>query len=219
MAKKRKNFIREKRIYCGEEYLEVDIVAVTNMPEAGKGKKGKSSQAQKNLNDKRSKRRFVQIANTNFGTNDFHISATYNNEHLPMSLEEAEKNVHNYLDRIKRKMKRETGEDLKYMLVTEYTPEEEEGQLSGDKQEEYREIKPYYTTRFKKIFEMYPNSNIPTGLDKQLIGFRNGYGSSRPQFTAVCSLDIKTGKEEWGAEPGTEYYTLHIHEIRERKDC
>ncbi len=46
-----------------------------------------------------------------------------------MSLEEAEKNVHNYLDRIKRKMKRETGEDLKYMLVTEYTPEEEEGQL------------------------------------------------------------------------------------------
>ena len=112
MAKKRKNFIREKRIYCGEEYLEVDIVAVTNMPEAGKGKKGKSSQAQKNLNDKRSKRRFVQIANTNFGTNDFHISATYNNEHLPMSLEEAEKNVHNYLDRIKRKMKRETGEDL-----------------------------------------------------------------------------------------------------------
>lgn len=86
MANKRKNFIREKRIYCGEEYLEVDIVAVTNMPEAGKGKKGKSSQAQKNLNDKRSKRRFVQIANTNFGTNDFHISATYNNEHLPITL-------------------------------------------------------------------------------------------------------------------------------------
>lgn len=25
--------------------------------------------------------------------------------------------------------------------------------LSGDKREEYREIKPYYTTRFKKIFE------------------------------------------------------------------
>ncbi len=36
----RKKFIREKRIYCGEEYLEVDIVPVTNMPEAGKGKKG-----------------------------------------------------------------------------------------------------------------------------------------------------------------------------------
>jgi hypothetical protein len=127
MAKK--NFIREKRIYCGEEYLEVDIVAVTNMPEAGKEKKGKSSQAQKNLNDKRSKRRFVQIANTNFGHDDYHISATYNEKHLPMTLEEAERNVHNYLDRVKRRMKKVTGQDLKYMLVTEYTPEDDtEGQ-------------------------------------------------------------------------------------------
>ena len=126
----RKKFIREKRIYCGEEYLEVDIVPVTNMPEAGKGKKGQSSQAQKNLNDKRSKRRFVQIANTNFGADDLHISATYNEEHLPITLEEAERNVHNYLDRVKRRMKRVTGQDLKYMLVTEYTPEDEEGQLT-----------------------------------------------------------------------------------------
>ena len=27
--------------------------------------------------------------------------------------------------------------------------------LSGEKGEEYREIKPYYMTRFKKIFEMH----------------------------------------------------------------
>ena len=119
----RKKFIREKRIYCGEEYLEVDIVHVTNKPEAGKKKKGKSSTQQKNLNDKRSRRRFVQTANTNFGADDLHISATYNEGHLPATLEEAERNVHNYLDRVKRKMKRETGQDLKYMLVTEYTPE------------------------------------------------------------------------------------------------
>lgn len=129
----RKNFIREKRIYCGEEYLEVDIVPVTNMPEAGQEKKGKSSQAQKNLNDKRSKRRFVQIANTNFGADDLHISATYNEEHLPITLEEAERNVHNYLDRVKRRMKRVTGQDLKYMLVTEYTPEEGENADPEDK--------------------------------------------------------------------------------------
>lgn len=129
----RKNFIREKRIYCGEEYLEVDIVPVTNVPEAGREKKGKSSQAQKNLNDKRSKRRFVQIANTNFGADDLHISATYNEKHLPITLEEAERNVHNYLDRVKRRMKRVTGQDLKYMLVTEYTPEEGENADPEDK--------------------------------------------------------------------------------------
>lgn len=42
-------------------------------------------------------------------------------------------------------------------------------------------------------------------------------------ITAESTYDeyarANTGKEEWGAEPGTEYYTLHIHEIRERKDC
>lgn len=122
----RKNFIREKKIYCGKEWLEVDIVPVTNIPEAGKGKKKESSQKQKNLNDRRSKRRFVQIANTNFSEDDLHISATYNDKHLPMTLKEAEKNVHNYLDRVKRRMKKVTGQDLKYMLVTEYTPDEED---------------------------------------------------------------------------------------------
>lgn len=124
MAKKK--FIREKRIYCGDEWLEVDIVPVTNMPEAGNKKEGESSQKQKNLNDQRSKRLFVQIANTNFGEGDLHISATYDNEHLPETLEEAERNIRNYLNRIKRRMKKETGQDLKYMLVTEYTPEDEE---------------------------------------------------------------------------------------------
>lgn len=85
--------------------------------------------------------------------------------------------------------------------------------LSGEKKEEYRELKPYYTSRFKKIFDMYPYSNIPSGGDKREIRFRNGYGSSRPEFIALCTLDIKTGREEWGAEPGKEYYTLKIHEI------
>lgn len=124
----KKSFIREKRIYCGKEYLEVDIVRVTNMPETGRKKRGKSSARQKNLNDRRSKRSFVQIANTNFGADDLHISATYNEKHLPVTLEAAERNVHNFLNKVKRKMKRETGRDLKYMLVTEYTPEDEEGQ-------------------------------------------------------------------------------------------
>ena len=126
----RKNFVREKKIYCGKEWLEVDIVPVTNIPEAGKEKKKGSSQKQKNLNDKNSKRRFVQIANSNFNEEDLHISATYNEVHLPTTLEEAEKNVHNYLNRVKRRMKKVTGQDLKYMLVTEYTPQEQEGQLT-----------------------------------------------------------------------------------------
>lgn len=82
--------------------------------------------------------------------------------------------------------------------------------LSGEKKEEYREIKPYYMSRFANLFEMFPYSFIPTGLDTKEIMFRNGYDKDAPSFVALCSLDIKTGKKEWGAEPGIEYYVLTI---------
>lgn len=130
MARIRKNFIREKKIYCGKEWLEVDIVPVTNIPEVGRVQSRKSTEKQQNLNDKNSKRRFVQIANTNFSEDDLHISATYNESHLPSTVEEAERIVHNYLNRIKRRMKNVTGKELRYMLVTEYTPQEQEGQMT-----------------------------------------------------------------------------------------
>ena len=84
--------------------------------------------------------------------------------------------------------------------------------LSGEKKEEYREIKPYYISRFKNVFAMEPYSNLPV-FDKQKVIFRNGYSANSPSFTAVCSLDIKKGKSEWGAEQGVEYYVLTIHEI------
>lgn len=85
--------------------------------------------------------------------------------------------------------------------------------LTGEKKEEYREIKPYYKSRFKKVFSMYPYSFIPCGDDVHEVVFRNGYSKESPSFKALCSLDIKTGREEWGAEPGVEYYTLTIKEI------
>lgn len=91
--------------------------------------------------------------------------------------------------------------------------------LSGEKKEEYREIKPYYKSRFKTIFSMHPYSFMPQAGDNQNIAFRNGYGSKSPMFIAKCTLDIKTGREEWGAEPGKEYYTLTIHEITLKVNC
>jgi len=111
------------------------------MPEAGKKKTGVTCQKQKNLNDKRSKRRFVQTAHANFGHGDYHISLTYNNAHLPSSLKEAEKTVHNYLNRVKRRMKNK-GKELKWMLVTEYTPEEEDGQQMVLESMEDKRTKP-----------------------------------------------------------------------------
>ena len=91
--------------------------------------------------------------------------------------------------------------------------------LSGVKKEEYRDIKPYYISRFTKVFNIHPSSFVPVGDDIKLIRFRNGYGNDRPEFVAKCSLSIKTGKEEWGAVKDKGYFTLKIHEIVKRRGC
>lgn len=74
--------------------------------------------------------------------------------------------------------------------------------LRGEKKEEYREIKPYYDSRFyckeKKIFNVV---------------FRNGYSRRSRELTAKCRLKIGFGREEWGAEKERCYYILEILEI------
>lgn len=82
--------------------------------------------------------------------------------------------------------------------------------LSGEKKEEYREIKPYYTSRFKKLW----HGSLIGGDSRRRIELRNGYSGNSPRATIVCTIDTGTGKEEWGAEPEKEYYRLHILEVQ-----
>lgn len=117
-------FYREKKVDCGE-YREVDIITRTDDAErATKGKRGKrckvSTPKQKNLNEKNAKRYLVQVGNGNFGPGDLHISATYSPENLPDTLEEAEKNVTNFLHRVAYRRRKLGLPPLKYILVTEY---------------------------------------------------------------------------------------------------
>lgn len=117
-------FIREKKIDCGA-YREVDIIPRTdNAERATRGKRGKrkkvSEPKQRDLNEKNSIRYLVQVGNGNFGIGDLHISATYDNESLPQTVEEAEKIVRNYLRRIEYRRRKLGLPPLKYILVTEY---------------------------------------------------------------------------------------------------
>lgn len=116
--------------------------------------------------------------------------------------------------------------------------------LSGEKKEEYREIKDYYTIRFfnalgvmyfkddekqwtnyEKQWTNYKSSIFRTYLQFTnayrdnffFVMFRNGYSATSPSFIAQVSLDIGKGKEEWGAETGKKYYRLHIHDIKSVK--
>lgn len=95
--------------------------------------------------------------------------------------------------------------------------------LSGEKKEEYREVKPYYDQRFvtafgcRWLFDGIKNGDMEPPIKEIL--FRNGYSKESPQFVAKCSLIIGTGKQEWGAETDKQYYVLKIHEITEKKNC
>ena len=86
--------------------------------------------------------------------------------------------------------------------------------LSGEKKEEYRELKSYYKTRFEHLWQ---GSLI--GFDaKRKVMFRNGYSEQSPSLIATVTLDIGTGKTEWGAEKGKNYYILKICDIEPKAE-
>jgi acetyltransferase-like isoleucine patch superfamily enzyme len=86
--------------------------------------------------------------------------------------------------------------------------------FAGTKKEEYREIKPYWEKRFQTI-GLLNKEGLPTE-DGTWVTFQNGYQKNARRFKAYVSILIKTGKPEWGAEPGREYYCLQIKAIGDK---
>lgn len=81
--------------------------------------------------------------------------------------------------------------------------------VNGKKKEEYREFKEYYHIRFKRIFGLnYKNKSAE-------IVFRNGYNYNSPAVRCLCTLEVGTGKKEWGANPNEKYYKLIIVRVLE----
>lgn len=103
---------------------------------------------------------------------------------------------------------------------------------SGEKKEEYREIKPYWIKRL--CVPGYIKYSNPLTLDDlkkpygdktlfdaivttyDAICFARGghFHSSIPQTTIECEgIEIRTGNTLWGAEPGKEYFVIKLGEI------
>lgn len=110
---------------CGN-YQEVDILPRTLEAErvatkGGRKRKEKVSKPkQQNLNDKNAKRYFLELGNGNFGRGDLHVTLTYAREFQPKTIAEAEKEVSNYIKRVKYHRKKVGATPLKYILVSEY---------------------------------------------------------------------------------------------------
>ena len=85
---------------------------------------------------------------------------------------------------------------------------------SGDKKEEYREIKPYWLKRLSKNIIIFHYDGYGRHLIKVVL--KNGYNKNSPQLKCKCILSVGQGKQEWGAESGKEYYVLEILEVLEQ---
>ena len=96
---------------------------------------------------------------------------------------------------------------------------------SGEEKEEYREIKPYYTSRVRNLITYMPLKdefvvNVVKAYEDKGVPFdnivlRGGYNLLAPAIRISGTITIGEGKPEWGAEPGKTYYIFRIDEVED----
>ena len=96
---------------------------------------------------------------------------------------------------------------------------------NGQKKEEYRELSPFYAARFKKFLGWYHRRSPQEAVEKSFraagtrgvsfsgVILRAGYSLSAPATMISGYITISTGRPEWGATEGEEYYVLHIEKL------
>ena len=109
---------REKRYHCGE-YLEVDVYPVFEYQRGRSKKRKPTSETQQKLNQRNSERKLIRLLNTNFTHRDIRFDLTYNEDNYPESAQDAQRQMQNFLRRVKRYRKRNNLPELKYVAVTE----------------------------------------------------------------------------------------------------
>ena len=109
---------------------------------------------------------------------------------------------------------------------------------SGEKTEEYREIKPYWIRRLCELrsvggrrpammtshlaifysenahlLKYHIETHDVTFKNFDAVTFHLGYAKNRPSMTfAIKEIVIDEGKEEWGALPGETYFVIKLGE-------
>lgn len=108
---------REKIYRCGD-YLEADIFpAFAKANGRRKAKYKPTSAMQARLNQRNAERELTRILNANFTSNDISLTLTYDDKYLPETFEDAERDVKNFLRRVKRLRKRLGLNELVYVII------------------------------------------------------------------------------------------------------
>jgi malate/lactate dehydrogenase len=85
------------------------------------------------------------------------------------------------------------------------------------KTEDYREINEYWITRLQRVNGMKLPDNQCKDFDVNIItlGYPRSTDSSRIKKFKHAGIEIREGKEEWGAKPGVKYFVIkHGEQIK-----
>lgn len=119
---------RVRSLYATKEIRAGDQMDVEIYPEftrqersliPDEGRRKKQRQAQRNLNEKNSRKYCERLINENFTDRDIWATLTYTDENMPGSMEEAQKDMTNYIKRINYRRKKEGLKNARYIYVTE----------------------------------------------------------------------------------------------------
>lgn len=112
-------YIREKRIRFGDGFLDVDLYEMDDSyepPEKRAKRKRISPPHILAANERHSRNQLRQLIMHNFGAGDYYLTPTYAGK--PPPLEEAQKQIGNFINRLKR-LYAKNGTELRAIYVTE----------------------------------------------------------------------------------------------------
>ena len=113
-----RTFIRESVYVCGN-YMDADIYPVFQKPGRRRSRCKPTSEIQRRLNQKNAEKRLTRLVHTNFTEDDIALHLTYRPGEEPETKEGAQRDLQNYIRRLKRRYTK-LGKEFKYISCTEY---------------------------------------------------------------------------------------------------
>lgn len=98
--------------------MDVEMDPMTKQPRTRGKRRGKALAQQIERNMREAVRRLARLLNANFRGGDLFLTLKYNNDRLPASKEEAKRELRNFIRRLDRAYRKQTGKKLRWVAVT-----------------------------------------------------------------------------------------------------
>lgn len=119
---------RERMVYATKEIrsgdqLELEIYPEFTRKQAGRipteAMRARNQKARQNLNERNSRKMCERVINANFTNQDIWATFTYDEDHVPASMDEAVRNMQNYIRRLNAHRKKAGLPNARYVYTTE----------------------------------------------------------------------------------------------------